>query len=123
MRQSPNLRYTARERPQRRQRLCARVGYFGLRLARTIMDVFAICSSVSLCRHGLACERLEAGRAPLAGERHAERVEEGERLRVGLRGRREGHVEPAHLVDVVVVDLREDDLLPDAHVVVAATVE
>src|SRR3954447_6248067 len=87
------------------------------------MDVFAICSSVSLCRHGLARERLEAGRAPLAGERHTERIEEGERLRVGLRGRREGHVEPAHLVDVVVVDLREDDLLPDAHVVVAATVE
>src|SRR5215218_9314743 len=44
MRHSPNLRYTARERPQRRQRLCARVAYLGVRLDRTIMDVFAICS-------------------------------------------------------------------------------
>src|SRR5918994_191699 len=72
---------------------------------------------------GLALEGLEAGRSPVAGEGHAESREERERLRVGLRVRRERHVEAAHLVDVVVVDLREDDLLPDAHRVVAAPVE
>ena len=36
---------------------------------------------------------------------------------------RDGHVQAAHLVDRVVVDLREDDLLADAHRVVAAAVE
>src|SRR3954454_463104 len=69
---------------------------------------------------GFVVEGLEAGRTALAGERHAEGVEQGERLGVGLRGRREGHVETAHLVDLVVVDLGEDDLLTDAHRVVAA---
>src|SRR3712207_8550739 len=39
------------------------------------------------------------------------------------RARRQRDVEAAHLVDVVVVDLREDDLLPDAHRVVAPPVE
>ena len=39
------------------------------------------------------------------------------------RRRRDGHVEAAHLVDGVVVDLREDDLLPDAEREVAAAVE
>src|SRR3954453_10139950 len=124
MRHSPNLRLAARERPQRRQRLCARVGYLGVRLDRTIMDVLAICfGSPGLRGDGLALERLEAGRTPVTGEGHAEGREERERLRVGLRARRERHVEAAHLVDVVVVDLREDDLLPDAHGVVAPPVE
>ena len=39
------------------------------------------------------------------------------------RGRRDRDVEAPHLVDRVVVDLREDDLLPDAERVVAAAVE
>src|SRR4051794_4753541 len=47
---------------------------------------------------GFGWEGLEAGRTALAGERHAERVQQGERLGVGLRGRGEGHVETAHLV-------------------------
>src|SRR3954452_16674396 len=72
---------------------------------------------------GFVVEGLEAGRTAFAGERHAERVQQGERLRVGLRGRRERHVETAHLVDLVVIDLREDDLLADAHGVIAAAVE
>src|SRR3954452_17727722 len=88
------------------------------------MDVLAICfGSPGLRGDGLALERLEAGRTPVTGEGHAEGREERERLRVGLRARRERHVEAAHLVDVVVVDLREDDLLPDAHGVVAPPVE
>src|SRR4051812_2244362 len=62
-------------------------------------------------------------RAPVARERHPERVEQRERLAVGVRGRRDRHVEAADLVDRVVVDLGEDDLLADAHVVVAAPVE
>src|SRR6187200_709347 len=47
----------------------------------------------------------------------------GERLLVGLGGRREGDVEPAYLVDRVVVDLGKDDLLAHAQRVVAAAVE
>src|SRR4051794_21262860 len=76
-----------------------------------------------LSSHGLFGQALEAGGAPLARERHAEAVQQRERLRVGLRRRRERHVQPAHLVDRVVVDLGEDDLLADAHRVVAAAVE
>src|SRR4051794_17966953 len=72
---------------------------------------------------GVVVEGLEAGRPALAGERHAEGVEQRERLRVGPRRRGERHVETAHLVDLVVIDLREDDLLADAHRVVAAPVE
>src|SRR5215212_8459679 len=63
------------------------------------------------------------GAAPLTGERHAERLEQRERLAVGLRRRGDRDVEAADGVDGVVVDLREDDLLADAHRVVAAAVE
>src|SRR3954469_9775098 len=65
---------------------------------------------------------LEVGVA-LAAEGHAERLKQRVGLGVGLRGRGDGDVEAAHRVDRVVVDLREDDLLPDAEVVVAAAVE
>jgi hypothetical protein len=40
------LRYTARGRPQRRQREWARVLYFGGRFARTILDVLAMVQEV-----------------------------------------------------------------------------
>src|ERR1041385_2621074 len=102
MRQSPNLRYTARGRPQRRQREWARVLYFGGRDRRTIFDFLAIknylgmgirpmplISLVFIQRPScsgdrLAGEAVEAGRAPLAGEGQPEAVEQRERLGVGL---------------------------------------
>src|SRR5689334_15791720 len=62
-------------------------------------------------------------RPALVRERHSQRLEQGERLGVGLRGGGDRHVETAHLVDRVVVDLREDDLLAHAHRVVATAVE
>src|SRR5215218_7119867 len=62
-------------------------------------------------------------RAALFGERHAEPQQELEGLLVGLRRRRDRHVEAADLVDRVVVDLREDELLADPHRVVPAAVE
>src|SRR3954467_11630334 len=80
-------------------------------------------SGSSLGSYWLLGEGLEVARAAVAGERHAERVEQRERLRVGRGRRGDRDVEAAHLVDRVVVDLGEDDLLPDAHVVVPATVE
>src|SRR5437588_671854 len=59
----------------------------------------------------------------LAGEREPETAQERQALLVRPRGGRDRDVEAAHLLDRVVVDLREDDLLPDAERVVAAAVE
>src|SRR5688500_6066241 len=50
-------------------------------------------------------------RAGIAAERHAELLEQRERLRVVVGRGCYRNVEPADLVDRVVVDLREDDLL------------
>src|SRR3954451_3290300 len=123
-RHRPNLRYTARGRPHRRQRECWRVLYLGVRCEATILDVLAIREVLScLCGDGVGSEALELLRPPIAREGQAERVEEGERLGVRLCRRGDGDVETAHLVDRVVIDLREDDLLPDSHVVVATPVE
>src|SRR3954468_16504486 len=56
-------------------------------------------------------------------ERQAEGLQQREGVLVGLGGRRDRHVETADLLDVVVVDLREDELLADAEREVAAAVE
>src|SRR3954451_16641027 len=61
--------------------------------------------------------------APLLREGHAERQQKLEGLLVGWRGRGDGHVKAASLVDRVVVDLGEDQLLANAHRVVAPAVE
>src|SRR5262245_9788837 len=59
----------------------------------------------------------------VAAERQAESLEQRAGMVVGLGGGRDRHVETADLLNVVVVDLREDDLLADAERVVAASVE
>src|SRR6266511_5461832 len=59
----------------------------------------------------------------LGAERQAHGLEQRAGVVVGLGGSRDRHVEPADLLDVVVVDLWKDDLLPHAHRVVAAAVE
>src|SRR5580765_1779546 len=59
----------------------------------------------------------------VAAERQAESLKQRAGLVVGLGGGRDRHVETADLLNVVVVDLREDDLLADAERVVAAPVE
>src|SRR6185312_1370415 len=72
----------------------------------------------------LASVRRRAGRpAAVSREWHTEQLEQRERLLVGSRARGDRDVESPDLIDLVVVDLREDDLLLDAHVVVAAAVE
>src|ERR1700761_4230721 len=71
------------------------------------------CSGSSLSSYWLLRgEALETGRPAFAGEGQAQRLEQRERLGVGLGGGRERDVQTAHLIDVVVVDLREDGLLP-----------
>jgi len=47
-------------------------------------------------------------------EGHAEPAQKRQPVLVRLRGGRDRDVEAANLLDVVVVDLREDDLLPEA---------
>src|SRR5690242_4874256 len=56
-------------------------------------------------------------------ERQAECLQKGAGVIVGLGAGRDRHVEAAYLLDVVVVDLREDDLFAHAERVVAAAVE
>src|SRR4029079_13829121 len=59
----------------------------------------------------------------LSAEREAELAQEREGLFVRVRRRRDCDVEAAHGLHVVVVHFREDDLLPNADRIVAATVE
>src|SRR3954453_11856119 len=123
-RQMPNLRYTARGRPHRRQRECARVLYLGSRCEATILDVLAIREVLScLCGDRVGAEALVLPRAPVTGEGQAERVQQRERLGVRVGGRGDRDVQAPDLIDLVVVDLREDDVLLDARVVVATAVE
>src|SRR5581483_8696074 len=53
----------------------------------------------------------------------AERLQQREGMLVGLGARRDRHVETADLLDVVVVDLREDELLADTEREIAPAVE
>src|SRR5699024_12162054 len=69
------------------------------------MDFFAIVSS------------------SLAGEGSADLLQQGAGLFIGVRGGADDHIHAADLVDLVVLDLGEDQLLPDAQGIVAAAVE
>src|SRR5262245_57364160 len=69
----------------------------------------------------LECELGHAWSSVL--EREAERGEQRARLVVRLRGRGDGDVHAPERVDLVVLDLREDDLFLEAQAVVAAAVE
>src|SRR5512135_646809 len=59
----------------------------------------------------------------LAGEGHAEEFKKLLALLVGLRRRHDADLQPAETVHLVVVDLREGELLPEAQGVVATPVE
>src|SRR5262245_35683849 len=129
MRQSPNLRNTARGRPHEWQRLYFWVLYFGVRDAFTRRLVLAtLLLSAAAPAAVLALLAPPAGGALLGGvalgpEREPQVAQEGPALLVGARRGGDGHVEPARLVDPVVVDLREDRLLAQTQIVVAAAVE
>src|SRR5512141_194440 len=104
MRHIWNLRRNARGRPQSGQRLYWRTPNFSLRFACAILESLAIVVS-SLT------------------ERHAEVAQQRSALFVVPRGGDHRDVQPLDLLDLVVVDLREDDLLADAEGVVALPVE
>src|SRR4051812_5324237 len=74
----------------------------------------------------LVHERLLRHALPLCfgtAEREPEGAQQGATLVVGAGGRADGDVHAAHRVDLVVIDLREDQLLGDTERVVAAPVE
>src|SRR6185437_13551524 len=90
------------------------------------------CSACSCapCTSGVAAASRRAMSSPLLlppfavrREGQTERPQQRERVLVVLSARRDRHVEPADLLDVVVVDLRKDELLADAEREVAAAVE
>ena len=56
-------------------------------------------------------------------ERHAQKAEQFPGFLVGLGGGDEDHLHAANLLNLVVLDLREDQLLANAQRVVAAAVE
>src|SRR5690242_13130840 len=62
-------------------------------------------------------------RSSSVAEREAERAQQQLRVVVRTRGRANGNGHALHLVDLVEIDLRENDLLADAQRVVAAAVE
>src|SRR5665811_872781 len=59
----------------------------------------------------------------LDGEGHAEEFEQTLRFLVGLRRRHDADLQPAETVNLVVLDLREGELLAKSQRVVAAPVE
>src|SRR4029079_7172178 len=82
------------------------------------------------CTSGVAAASRRAMSSPLLlppfavrREWQTERPQQRERVLVVRGARRDRHVEPADLLDVVVVDLREDELLANAEREVAAAVE
>src|SRR5665213_1852723 len=149
-RDSPNLRYTPRERPVMAQRLrwrlalasrgcvnsaiCAASRYsgvdFGVRMisfscARLAANFFTVrvrrCSRCTILVLAISCPSDLPSR--LFSERETEGVEQCPALLVIPRGGRDRDVHAAYLIDRVVLNFGEDDLLAHAHGVVAATIE
>src|ERR1700730_6552637 len=108
IRHRPNFRYTERALPQRRHRVYVRTLNFGLRCCFSINAFFANALPLRL-----------AGTT----ERETEHPQERTAFIIGAGTRGDGDVHPPHRIDLVVVDLREDQLLGDAECVVAPTVE
>src|ERR1700704_5657376 len=77
--------------------------------------------SLRLCDHRFLGHWTPSPR--LAGEGHAEELEQALRLLVGLRRRHDADLQPAETVHLVVLDLREGELLPQAEREIAAPVE
>src|SRR5215471_16010743 len=143
LRARPNLRNTPRGRPVSLQRLRSRTGEAfrgscwscsraSWRSSSERFTSLMVASSAARRAANLAtvlrrfCSRLM--RASLAMEssgleREAERGKQRPRLVVRLCSRGDGDVEPPQGVDLVVLDLRENDLFLDPEAVVAAAVE
>src|SRR5690554_215548 len=114
MRQRPKRRMYPRGRPQRRHLFTLRVEYLGSRWA-LIMSAFLA------TRQPPSCPRFPL-RGPVPhGE--AQQLEELQGLLIGLGRGHHRDVQTPDPIDVVIPDLREDQLLVDAQGVVAPPVE
>lgn len=102
MRQIPNLRYTARGRPQKLQRVYARVENLGGRAFLAISDFFAM--DLLLALFGVAIL-----------EGHAEVLEQGVGLLVRPGSCHERDVHTLLELNAIEVDLGEHTLLGEAH--------
>src|SRR5712671_810959 len=99
----------AEHRPSTAAPPASRVGaHLELGLALLLVDECLLC-------HGLLL--------PFAFEREAEGVEKSLAFDIGLGGRHDRDVHAPGLIDLVVVDFREDELLRDAERVVPPAVE
>src|SRR6185437_10829175 len=106
MRHNPNLRMYARGRPQTEQRLRCCVLNLGGRRLLAIFDCLAIFL-------------LALGRA----ERHAVQLKQTARLLVSSCVSPDGDLHSADLIDLVVLKLREDELLANAQGVVPSPIK
>src|SRR6266576_172792 len=95
--------------------------FFAKTLSPTSLETHKICDFAGTPNNLAACQPY-GPLSPLA-ERHSEPRQQTPSLVVRLRGRNDRNLEPAQLVDLVVVDLRKDHLLAQAKRVVPATVE
>ena len=114
MRHKPNLRYTARGRPQNLQRFSWRVLNFGFRFAFAILDLLA---TVLVRAHGQKGNRIDGDRRSsgirfLRGrfERHAEHLEQVTSFVVGRCRRHDRDVHALGLGKFVGVQLRKYQL-------------
>jgi hypothetical protein len=126
MRHRPNLRKYERGRPHTPQRLCCCTRNLGGRLDFSIIDFLANCvCAPNVCggtgrwpvhrRAAYATDRQSGGRSSAdlsALERHAHQLQQAARLRIGASRGDNRDLETTHSVDPVVLDLRENQLLP-----------
>src|SRR5205085_7082209 len=110
IRQRPNFRRKPRGRPQTWHRWCVRTENFGVRCDfRMRLFLATVAPLRRLRRRG--------------AERHPEAAQESARLFVRSRGRADRDLHATQPVYLVVLDLREYQLLLEAERVVAAPVE
>src|SRR5262245_35382074 len=125
MRQTPNLRYTARDRPQSLQRRLIRMISRGSIL--TFAGSLRWASSLAICFLNFASfafvDIVVLSFESRLAERHAEGPQQFAGLVVVVGRRHNRDVHPLRVRDLVRVDFREDQLLADTHRVVAVAVE
>jgi|GEM_PF-3409992 hypothetical protein len=107
---NPKRRRYPRCRPQRLQRLYARVLYLGFLLHFSIIAFLATNVSPLFLVF-------------LLSERHPQRFEQAQGYFIGFRSRADANIKPAHVGYFIAVDFHEHDLFLDAEGIIAVAVE
>src|SRR5579862_8165778 len=96
----------------------------GAGLWRAVRPIRALCAHIDACfRAFVPLDAVSTDELSCRAERHTEQAEQAAPFLVGAGGRHDGDLHAAHLVYLVVVNLREDQLFFDAQGIVAAPVE